>query len=158
MKEENRNTVNITDKQAFSLGRRSIFCSLEPYNRGPCGPFLSVTGLKRDIGARYGVNVDDQGIMDFNAPYFNAVYGFQAALHGLINSNRATRDAFFPGSSPIVAFQGCTKYWRDADQDYTATEMPRGYIPAEWYGPGLAATLNGNLVGAPDAKHHSLVK
>lgn len=158
MSEQNVNPISAANQHFFTPKRRSIYCSLEAYNHGPWAPFLSVTGLKRDIGARFGVDVDDNNELEFNAPYFNKVYGFQAALHNLVQTNRATTDAFFPGSSPVVAFEGCTKYWNKTDQEWSATEHAKGYLPDRWYDPGLQATLCGQLVGAPNAQHKFISK
>jgi len=65
---------------------------------------------------------------------------------------------FEPGSSPVLAHAGCSKYWNPVDKDFTNTSEASGFLPTSWYGKGLRDLLNGKLKQAPNVVHKILVK
>jgi hypothetical protein len=143
--------------------RPSVYVSLEPYNnnRSNYDSVVSLTGIQRDAFGRYQIDLKPQQGLDFdNAVYFNKLYGHQeAVLRDRVSEGSVAENANFePGSSPIIAFAGCTKYWNPRDQDYTFTTAAQGFIPTAWYGKGLRDTLQGKLQRAPAYEHIMLVK
>lgn len=157
--------------------RPSVYISLEPYaSRTSYGACVSLTGQQKDVFGRHSIDMrmSKDGDWD-NFVYFNLLYGKIAELFGLdlilysgvqeaVNRDRLSEASvsenthFEPGSSPIIAFAGATKYWSAKDRDYTLTSPAQGFIPTAWYGVGLRDTLNGKMELAPSHEHQLLVQ
>lgn len=140
-----------------------VYVSLEPYNnnRSNYASSISITGKQRDAFGRYTPDIREQNGLDFdNCYYFNVLYGAQeAVLRDRVAEGSAAENANFePGSSPVIAFAGATKYWSARDQDYTLTSEAQGFMPTRWYGKGLLDLLSGKLTRAPDTPYTPLVK
>lgn len=90
--------------------------------------------------------------------YFNKVYGYTEAFETLYKSGDSASTPFVSGSSNLIVFRGCTKYWDRQDEDYTATVGGQGYLPDSWMGKGLKALLNGALEAAPEVTHKYMIK
>lgn len=149
------NVTPTSNVRSITTERPSIYISLEPYNRQRYDDFISITGRKRDIGIRMGINIQDNDEMDYtNAPYHNRVYGHQAA----VLQARKTDYDFWPGSSPVLAHRGLHKVWNPVTRDHSKTIGGTGYIPDAWVGNGLKRVLNGSLSTPPNYTHDYLIQ
>lgn len=141
----------------------SIYISLEPYNNGRLkyDSVLSITGKQEDAWIKNRIELMGGKDLGFdNAPYFNKLYGHQEHVYTRRVSEASVIDNghWQPGSSPVIAHAGATRYWDRVTGDYTKMTEASGFFPTAWYGKGLRSLLNGRLEKAPAAAFDTLIK
>jgi hypothetical protein len=112
----------------------SVFVSLEPYACRDYEGEISATGYLADVyGPGAGVARGDE--LGFaNAPYFNAVYGFQKRVKdAFVSETSQNPTTFEAGSSPILAYREPTGYFDPTTKSFDLIDEGAGLFPTSMY-------------------------